>query len=140
MTNRFSKHNRYLLPLIVFLLMAINNFALAEQPPVVVKTYDQHIGSNIVYTYRVTNLGPNRLFSFSIGCNCLNWEDPQVSGSGPQLIVYPIDYVFQAKNCGETSLICGHTSTSSFSAPTNWYGSVEHYERRDYISFKFSAK
>jgi hypothetical protein len=110
------------------------------QPSVTVQSYAKHAGSNTVYTYRVNNLGPNRLFSFSIGCNCLNWEDPQVSGSGPQLIVYPVDYVFQTKNCGETSLICGHTSTSSFSAPTNWYGSVEHYERRDYISFKFSAK
>jgi len=116
------------------------NFAQAgTQPSVTVQSYAKHAGSNIVYTYRVTNLGPNRLFSFSIGCNCLNWEDPQVPGAGPQLIVYPIDYVFQTKDCGETSLVCGNTSPSSFSAPTGWDGNVEGYERRDYISFKFET-
>ncbi len=119
---------------------ALLNIASAgTQPSVTVQSYAKHVGSNTVYTYRVTNHGPNRLFSFSIGCNCLNWEDTQVPGAGPQLIVYPVDYDFQTEDCGETSLVCGNTSPNSFSAPSGWDGNVAHYERRDYISFDFDT-
>jgi hypothetical protein len=119
---------------------ALFNIASAgAQQSVTVQSYAKHVGGNTIYTYRVTNHGSNRLFSFDIGCNCLNWDDPEVPGFGPQLIVYPVDYDFQTEGCGETSLICGNTSPSSFSAPTGWSGNVSHYERRDYISFTLSA-
>ena len=119
---------------------ALFNIASAgAEPSVTVQSYAKHVGSNTIYTYRVTNHGPNRLFRFTIGCNCLNADDPQVPGEGPQLIVYPVDYDFQTEDCGETSLVCGNTSPSSFSAPSGWDGNVAHYERRDYISFDFDT-
>src|SRR4030067_1818921 len=66
-TNKFSKPNRYLLPLIVFMSACLNNAVLAEQPPVVVKTYGQHIGSNIIYQHRVTNTGSRNVVGVAIG-------------------------------------------------------------------------
>lgn len=111
-----------------------------QQPSVIVQSYAKHAGGNIVYTYLVTNHGPNRLFRFTIGCYCLNRDDPEVPGEGPELIVYPIDYEFKYENCGETSFVCGHTSPNSYSAPAGWYGSVAHYERRDYIGFDFAPR
>jgi hypothetical protein len=47
--------------------MALNNSALAEQPPVVVKTYGQHIGGNIVYTHQVINNGIRNVVGIAIG-------------------------------------------------------------------------
>ncbi len=67
MTNKFSKPNRYLLSLIVFLFAGFNHAALAEQPPVVVKTYGQHIGGNIVYLHEVTNNGSRNVVGVAIG-------------------------------------------------------------------------
>ena len=67
MTNRFSKPNRYLLLLIVFLSVCLNNSVLAEQPPVVVKTYGQHVGGNIVYQQQVTNNGSRDVVRLAIG-------------------------------------------------------------------------
>ena len=67
MTNRCSKPNRYLLPLIVFLFTGINHAVLAEQPPVVVKTYGQHIGGNIVYQHQMTNNGSRDVVDVAIG-------------------------------------------------------------------------
>ena len=66
-TNKFSKPNRYLLPLIVFMSACLNNAVLAEQPPVVVKTYGQHIGSNIIYQHQVTNNGSRNVVGVAIG-------------------------------------------------------------------------
>lgn len=65
MTHRFDKPNFF--PLIIFMLMVFNNVALAEQPPVVVKTYGQHIGGNIVYHHQVTNNGSRNVVGIAIG-------------------------------------------------------------------------
>lgn len=78
MTYRFSNPNRYFLPLIVFLLMAINNSALAEQPHVVVKTYGQHIGGNIVYQHQIINNGSRDVVGVAIAL-----DTNQVSSSLP---------------------------------------------------------
>jgi hypothetical protein len=67
MLHRLNSYDHHVLPLIIVLLMALNNSALAEQPPVVVKTYGQHIGGNIVYTHQVTNNGSRDVVGIAIG-------------------------------------------------------------------------
>ena len=64
----------------------------ATQPTVSVQSYAKHVGSNTVYTYLVTNHGPNRLFRFSIGCLCRAADEPQ--NDEPQLVMYPADHDF----------------------------------------------
>lgn len=65
MTLKFNKPQ--LLSLIAFLLLVSNNFAWAQQAPVVVKTYGQHIGGNIVYHHQVTNNGSRDVMDIAIG-------------------------------------------------------------------------
>ncbi len=109
----------------------LNPAQAGSQPSVTVQSYAKHVGSNTVYTYRVTNHGPNRLFSFQIGCFCHNSDDPQVLNDEPQLVIYPVDYDFEKEY--------GGTSAGSYSAPTGWYGLVAHYEDISYISFDFNT-
>jgi hypothetical protein len=109
---------------------ALFNLAQAgTQPSVTVQSYARHMGANTVYTYRVTNLGPNRLFSFQIGCFCHNSDDPKALNDEPELVIYPVDYNFKNDS----------TSKGSYSAPTGWYGLVAHYEDISYISFDFNT-
>ncbi|PIQ12452.1 MAG: hypothetical protein COW70_10020 [Hydrogenophilales bacterium CG18_big_fil_WC_8_21_14_2_50_58_12] len=75
MTRTLNNPNRYLLPLFAFLLMAFNHAALAQQSLVVVKTYGQHIGGNIIYQQQVTNNGSRDVVSIAIG------EDTDYQGS-----------------------------------------------------------
>ncbi|MHB9100629.1 MAG: hypothetical protein ACYC2E_03835 [Sulfuricella sp.] len=67
MTHGFNKPRRYVLPLIALLFAGFNNAALAQQPPVMVKTYGQHIGGNIVYQHQVTNNGSRNVVGIAIG-------------------------------------------------------------------------
>lgn len=67
MTHSLNKPRRYVLPLIALLFAGFNNAALAQQPPVVVKTYGQHIGGNIVYQHQVTNNGSRNVVGIAIG-------------------------------------------------------------------------
>lgn len=69
MTNRQIKPNVYTVPVILFLSLGINHFALAEQPAVVVKTYGQHIGGNIVYQHQVTNNGSRNVVGIALAEN-----------------------------------------------------------------------
>jgi len=119
---------RLLLSCLIY--FAFFNSAQAQrQPSVTVQSYAQHAGSNTVYTYRVTNHGPGRLFSFHIGCHCTNWDDSQ--GSEPQLVIYPVGYDFEKE--------FGGNSASGYAAPTGWKGGVAHYEDISYISFYFQS-
>lgn len=113
---------------------AVINPTQAAQPSVTVQSYARHAGLNTVYTYRVTNHGPNRLFRFTIGCDCRDSNDPPpVPEDKPQLVIYPVDYNFDyGKN--------GLTSKNSYSAPTGWYGLVAHYEGTGYFSFDFDTE
>ena len=105
---------------------AIFNFAqAATQPSVTVQSYATHDGSNTVYTYRVTNHGPKRLFRFTIGCLCQDETDE------PQLVIYPVSFDFNQEYGGD--------SASSYKAPTGWKGNVARYEGIDYIGFDFKA-
>jgi hypothetical protein len=100
----------------------------ATQPTVSVQSYAKHVGSNTVYTYRVTNYGPKRLFSFNIGCNCTHAAN---TNSEPQLVIYPVEYDFDKEYGGD--------SVNAYSAPTGWSGGVARYEGIDYVSFEFEA-
>lgn len=110
-------------------LATLHHAQAGEQPSVNVKTYGQHIGGNIVYTYLVTNLAPIPLPSVNIGCRCRNVGDPKVPDEGPQLKVFPVNYDLEKEL----------TSDGSYSAPTGWYGLVAQYEDTGNISFEFSA-
>ena len=114
------------------------NPAQAAQPQITVQSYARHAGPNTVYTYRVTNHGPDRLFRFILGCDCRDGRDPPpMPEDEPQLVIFPINYVFR-DDCGESSS-CGDTSEDSYTAPTGWYGSVGHYEGTGFISFDFDT-
>lgn len=109
--------------------------AQAAQPQITVQSHARHVGTNTVYTYRVTNQGPDPLFRFTIGCICTDAED---TNDQPQLVIFPIDYVFR-NNCGESSS-CGNTSKDSYTAPTGWYGVVAFYEGTGFFSFDFDTE
>src|SRR4030066_36117 len=95
------------------IIYALFNAAQAgTQPSVTVQSYAKHVGNNTVYTYQVTNHGPDRLFDFHIGCICTNADDTH---SEPQLVIYPVDYDF---DYGEL----GRTSKGSYSAPAGGVG------------------
>ncbi len=106
-----------------------NSTQAAPQPSVTVQSYAKHVGSNTVYTYRVTNHGPDRLFRFTIGCICTNAAN---TNDEPQLVIYPVGYDFNQDFGGD--------SESAYSAPASWYGNVVHYEGIDYIGFEFKAR
>ncbi|OGT00102.1 MAG: hypothetical protein A3H99_10410 [Gallionellales bacterium RIFCSPLOWO2_02_FULL_59_110] len=125
---------------------AFINPVQATQPSVTVQSYAKHAGPNTVYTYRVTNHGPDRLFRFTIGCNChearLSPDSPPVpEDDGPELVIFPVNFTFGGNYCdGEVRVSsCGTTAEDSYSAPAGWYGGVEGYEGTDYISFGFDT-
>lgn len=68
MTHSLNKPNHYLFRLFVFLFAGYCH-AVEAQPPVVVKTYGQHLGGNIVYQQQVTNNGNRDVVGISIGEN-----------------------------------------------------------------------
>ena len=78
MTYIFNRPNRYFLPMIAFLFVGFSNAALAQQAPVVVKTYGQHIGGNIVYQQQVTNNGSRDVVGVAIAL-----DTNQISASLP---------------------------------------------------------
>ena len=48
-------------------LFSCNQIALAQQPPVVIKTYGQHFGGNIIYHHYITNNGNRDVVKIAIG-------------------------------------------------------------------------
>lgn len=65
MTLKFNKP--HLLPLIISLFASFSTIALAESPPIIVKTYGQHIGSDIVYHHQVANNGTRDVVRIAFG-------------------------------------------------------------------------
>ncbi|MEK7207407.1 MAG: hypothetical protein AAB134_05950 [Pseudomonadota bacterium] len=118
MTHRLNKHN--LFPSIIFLLMAFNNVALAEQPPVVVKTYGQHIGGNIVYHHQVTNNGSRDVVKIAIALdtNQISSTLPYDRLRGELNRVMPV---------GLKSLDRG-INPASISGPTGWTAEIVQIE------------
>ena len=91
MTPKFNKSN-FLLPLFVAMLIAFNHSALAQQAPVVVKTYGQHVGGNIVYHHEVTNNGSRNVSDIAIGLdtNQISYRLPPTREQGELNFVMPV--------------------------------------------------
>ena len=115
MTPRPNKPSHYLLPLLIFLLMAFNNIASAQQPPVVVKTYGQHIGGNIIYQQQVTNNGNRDVVNISVGLDTdeISPNLPETRASG-ELDALPVG----------SDMINTEINPASISGPTGWTGSI----------------
>ena len=69
MKHKFNNPKHYLQPLFIWLLAGFNHAALANLPPVVVKTYGEHVGGNIIYHHQVTNNGTRDVVGIAIGLN-----------------------------------------------------------------------
>jgi len=115
MTHRLNKPNRYFVPLIVFLWSAFNHTALAQQPPVVVKTYGQHIGGNIVYHQQVTNNGSRNVMTIAIGLDTDN--------QGPSLPYSIASGELDALPVG-SDMINTEINPASISGPIGWIASI----------------
>jgi len=114
MTHGFNNPNRYLLPLFAFLLMAFNHAALAQQSLVVVKTYGQHIGGNIVYQQQVTNNGSRDVVGIAIAEDT---DQEGISGGtrdSGELDAFPVG----------SDMIHTEVNPASISGPTGWIGSI----------------
>lgn len=86
MTGKFNIQK----PLFFSAMLLISTNALA-QPPVVVKTYGQHVGGNIVYTQEVSNTGEREVAGISIGLDTdrVSSELPYIRAMG-ELTVFPL--------------------------------------------------
>jgi hypothetical protein len=115
MTHRLNKPNRYLLPLIAFLVMPFNHTALAQQPTVVVKAYGQHVGGNIIYQQQVTNNGSRDVMTIAIAEDTDQGEStlPATRDSG-ELNAFPAG----------SDMIDTEVNPASISGPTGWTGSI----------------
>lgn len=115
MTPGLNKPNPYLLPLIAFLFAGFNHAALAQQPPVVVKTYGQHIGGNIVYHQQVTNNSSRDVVGITIGedTDQVSPNLPYSKASG-ELNAFPVG----------SDMIHTEVNPASISGPTGWTGSI----------------
>ena len=109
-----SLSRQYYLPLIAFLQIAFNQTALA-QPPVVVKTYGQHVDNNIVYQQQVTNNGSRDVVSIAIGLDTDEGEStlPATKVSG-ELDALPVG----------TTIFKMKVNPASVSGPSGWTGSA----------------
>jgi hypothetical protein len=105
-------NNLTIFPLSVILLTIFANVALAEPAPVVVKTYGQHIGGNIVYQHQVTNNGTRNVVEISIALDTdqLSPNFPYSKAQGQLNVVMPV---------GLESLDEG-INPASVSGPTGW--------------------
>ncbi len=115
MIHKFNKSSRYLLPLAVFLLANINHAVLAQQPPVVVKSYGQHIGGNIVYQQQMTNNGNRDVMTITIAEDTDQGESTDTTRDSGELNVFPV---------GTDMIINTKVNPASISAPTGWTGTV----------------
>jgi hypothetical protein len=115
MTHGLNRPNRYFLSLIAFLFAGINHAALADLQPVVVKTYGQHIGGNIVYQQHVTNNGNRNVVSISVALDTdqISPNLPYSKASG-ELDAFPVG----------SDMIHTEVNPASISGPTGWIGSI----------------
>jgi hypothetical protein len=108
-------HSNFLLPLFVALLMVANHAAQAQQAPVVVKTYGQHIGGNIVYHHEVTNNGNRDVVDIAIGLDTDNvGPNTSTRSKGELNFVMPV-------GSGMTKL---KINPASISGPTGWSAEI----------------
>ena len=116
MTYQFNHPKRYLLPLIVWLIAGLNHAALADLPPVVVKTWGEHVGGKIVYYHQVTNNSIRNVSGIAIGLDTDNLgnDQPFTREQGELYFVMPIGMEpFQRK-----------INPPLISGPTGWAGEM----------------
>ena len=119
------------------LLISATVFA---QPPVVVKTYGQHVGEHIVYHYQVTNYTTDqKAVRMTIGLN-YGYNDPNTPWNDEaELTVHPVgSYWIDGPTTGDqagVSLLKGGTYT----APQGWTGYPQVHEETGSISFEFET-
>ena len=114
MLSTMNRPNSSLLLLITILFVSISSTALAQQQPVVVKTYGQHIGGNIVYQQQITNHSNRDVTTITLA------EDTDqvgitggVKDSG-ELNAFPVG----------SDMIHTKVNPASISGPTGWTGSI----------------
>lgn len=110
MTFKLNKHK--LLSLLACLSLTTTNIAWSQQAPVVVKTYGQHIGGNIVYHHQVTNNGSRDVVSVAIGLDTDNQgsKQPATRDQGELNFVMPV-----GNNMCEPTI-----NPASISGPNGW--------------------
>jgi hypothetical protein len=100
--------------LLTILFVGISNAALAQQPPVVVKTYGQHVGGNIVYQQQITNNSTRDVMTVTLA------EDTDQVGitggtkDSGELKAFPVG----------SDMIHTKVNPASISGPSGWAGSV----------------
>jgi hypothetical protein len=116
MKYQFNNPKHYLLPLVVWLLSGLNQTALADLPPVVVKTWGEHVGDKIIYYHQVTNNSIRNVSGIAIGLdtNNLGNGQPFTREKGELYFVMPIGMEpFQRK-----------INPPLISGPTGWTGEM----------------
>ena len=116
MMHKFHHPKHYVLPVIVWLFAGFSYAALAEQFPVVVKTYGQHVSGNIVYQHQVTNNGSRNVvgIAFGLDTNQVSSSAPYDRLQGELNIVMPV---------GLKSLDQG-LKPASISGPSGWTAEI----------------
>lgn len=115
MMHNFNHPKRYLQLLIVCSLASVSHAALAELPPVAVKTYGEHVGGNIVYHHQVTNNGIRDVVGIAIG---LDTDQEGITGGTHEQ--GELNFVMPA---GLKSLDQG-LDPASISGPTGWAAEI----------------
>ena len=116
MKHKFNHSKHYLLPLAIWLLAGFNQSALADLPPVVVKTWGEHVGGNIVYYHQVTNNSIRNVSGIAIGLDTDNLgnDQPFTREQGELYFVMPIGMEpFKRK-----------INSPLISGPTGWTGEM----------------
>ncbi|MGB7650089.1 MAG: hypothetical protein WBL62_02685 [Gallionella sp.] len=110
-----THHKTTLLSLLPALLLTISQAALGQPAPVVIKTYGQHIGGNIVYTHLISNNGNRNVLDIAIA------KDTDYTGSD----------IMATKAVGELHAfpLGADTFNTNFnpaaiSAPTDWTAEI----------------
>ncbi len=100
----------------VFALFTCSQVALAQQPPVVIKTYGQHFGGNIIYHHHITNNGNREVVKIAIGLDTDETSPnvPATREQGELNFVMPI-------GSGVTEL---RIDPASISAPVGWRAEI----------------
>ena len=135
MTDKFNIQK----PLFFSAMLLISTTAFA-QPPVVVKTYGQHVGEHIVYHYQVTNYTTDQKAGrVAIGFN-YNYDNPNTPWNDEaELTVHPVgSYWIDGPTTGDqvgVSVLKGGTYT----APQGWIGYPQVHEETSSISFEFET-
>jgi hypothetical protein len=100
---------------IMFGAMLCCTTTVFAQPPVVIKTYGQHIGGNVVYTQEITNIGDRNIADIAVGYDTdyVSLNQPSTRDTG-ELKVFPLG----------SSVSNREIAPSSVSGPSGWTAEI----------------